>query len=508
MHEKTTYEELERRVHELEASEIDYILREAEMQQHVERLELAIKGTGVGLWDYDMLSNHVHFSPQWKRMLGYDDNEIEHTFEAWKALWHPDDIARIENAINTHVSGNSLVYEIEHRLRQKDGSWRWILSRGDIVRDADGTPLRWVGTHLDINERKNAEAALRENQAFLSRIINENPFPIWIGDHKGTIIQCNQALLDFLKLEEHQLVGIYNIQEDPLIAHLRDGIRDIFEKGKTWKFEVEWQAEPSIGARSEWVVIAGAVFPIFDHNGEIMNTVATYQDISALKDTEHKLHASLEQQKSLTQHLQTIREAERTNIARELHDELAQVLTAINHSVYAIAREIPSKDLKLKEKAKGTSQLVTDAIRSTRRIIYELRPALLEDLGLAEAIRYHIRECESHFDLNFKVTISPDDIILEDQLSLAVFRILQEAVTNAVRHSQAKTVAISLTKTDATIHLEVKDDGIGIREDQLSQRGSFGILGIQERAEVFGGTVDISGVPQKGTRLTLHFPIQ
>lgn len=286
---KPTYEELEQRVRDFERAESKREQTNASLREREERLELAVTGTGLGVWDWNMVNDFVYFSPQWKRMLGYEEHEIENAFAGWKRLWHPDDKDIIERAVNDHLAGKTTLYEIEHRLRHKNGSWRWILTRGDIVKDSDGKPVRWVGTNLDITERKQAEEVLRESEGFLSRVINENPFPIWIGDSKGTILQCNQALLDLLQLEEHQLVGKYNILEDPLIEHLREGIRNIFDKGETWTFEVQWQARPSVGVDSPFVVIAGVVFPVFNNKGKIVNIVATYHDITELKQAEEEL---------------------------------------------------------------------------------------------------------------------------------------------------------------------------------------------------------------------------
>lgn len=357
------------------------------------------------------------------------------------------------------------------------------------------------------SDRKQAEEALRESQQFLSRVINENPFPIWIGDSKGTILQCNQALLDLLQLEEHQLVGKYNILKDPLIENLHDGIRNIFDKGETWTFEVQWQAQPSVGVDSSLVVIAGVVFPIFNQKGEIVNLVATYHDITEQKKAQNELKASLEQLKNLTKHLQSVREQERTKIARELHDELGQVLTAINLGVYAISNNLPSSHQHLTARAEATAELAVGAIKSVKRIISELRPTLLEDLGLDEAVRYHIREYQSRCTINFFVLIEPEGFFLDYDLSVAVFRIFQEAITNAVRHSNATSISVNLKKTDTGILLKVRDNGIGIRKDQLSQNGSFGIRGMKERAEIFGGTVEISGVGGQGTTLVAEFPV-
>ncbi|GAB6057858.1 PAS domain-containing hybrid sensor histidine kinase/response regulator [Desulfonatronum parangueonense] len=126
-----------------------------------DRYSRAIAGTGAGLWDWDMVENTVYFSPLWKDMLGYEDHEIANDFSGWRNLWHPEDVARIETAINDHLEEKTKTYEIEHRLRHKDGSWRWILTRGDIHKNTTEKMVRWVGTNIDITERKQAEEALR-----------------------------------------------------------------------------------------------------------------------------------------------------------------------------------------------------------------------------------------------------------------------------------------------------------------------------------------------------------
>ena len=132
-------------------------LKESEL-----RFSVAIDGTQAGIWDWDMIKNEVVFSSQWKRMLGYEDDEIEDKFEGWKNLWHPDDTPTIEKAIDDHLNGKTEKYEVIHRCRHKDGSWRWIMTRGKILKDKAGKSYRWVGTNIDITKQKKNEQALKQ----------------------------------------------------------------------------------------------------------------------------------------------------------------------------------------------------------------------------------------------------------------------------------------------------------------------------------------------------------
>ena len=137
------------------------------------RFSAAIEGTEAGIWDWDMVKNEVVFSVQWKAMLGYEDAEIENSFEGWKNLWHPDDVVAIEKSLSDHLSGLTEKYEIIHRCRHKDGSWHWIMTRGKILRDTGGIPYRWIGTNIDISVEKQAQEELKRQtrmQEFLMEL--------------------------------------------------------------------------------------------------------------------------------------------------------------------------------------------------------------------------------------------------------------------------------------------------------------------------------------------------
>ena len=138
-----------------ERKQAEDALRDSEFRFH-----MAVESTNTGIWDWDMINDEVAFSIQWKKMLGYEDHEVENAFAGWKNLWHPDDAASIEKALNDHLAGKTAKYEIIHRCRHKDGDWRWIVTRGEILKDRENKPYRWIGTNVDITELKKTEAEL------------------------------------------------------------------------------------------------------------------------------------------------------------------------------------------------------------------------------------------------------------------------------------------------------------------------------------------------------------
>ncbi|WP_214084325.1 PAS domain S-box protein [Methanoculleus sp.] len=180
------------------------------------RFHLALEGTGAGMWDWDLVNDRIVYSPQWKKMLGYEEYEkIENTYAGWRKLWHPDDSTRIQEAMDDYLAGRTAAYEIVYRLRHKDGSWRRIFSRGGLVKDSTGKPLRWVGVNVDITERTRTQEALNESIANFRAFFETISDMIMAITPEGRILFCNKATEDKLGYTLEELARMRVIDLHP-----------------------------------------------------------------------------------------------------------------------------------------------------------------------------------------------------------------------------------------------------------------------------------------------------
>jgi signal transduction histidine kinase len=217
------------------------------------------------------------------------------------------------------------------------------------------------------------------------------------------------------------------------------------------------------------------------------------------------LRESRKELRDLASHLQVVREQERTQIAREIHDELGQALTALKMDVHWVSQRVTAESV-LTEKTRSMSAMIDTTVHAVRRISSELRPKLLDDLGLSAAIEWQAREFEQRSGVDCDVRSEPDDIVLDPASSTALFRVFQETLTNVARHAGARRIDVLLRKDADVVELVVVDDGAGITAEQASNARSLGIVGMRERVYSLGGTFEIGGQPGLGTTVRVTIP--
>jgi PAS domain S-box-containing protein len=256
------------------------------------------------------------------------------------------------------------------------------------------------------------------------------------------------------------------------------------------------------------VRIEGHYLCAYDDRGRITGHMGIQRDITDRHRSAEEIAQSREELRALAARLETVREEERTRIARELHDELGQALTGLKLDLAWMERRLGRQaPAEVVERCASLLGRLDEVMVSVRRIITELRPSVLDQLGLPDAIEWQAHDFAARTGLALDLQIDCDCPAPPDAVASAVFRMLQEALTNVARHANASRVRVALRMEADALSLDVGDDGRGITHDELRGSHSLGLLGLRERALTLGGTVTISGDPATGTNVALKLPL-
>jgi signal transduction histidine kinase len=229
--------------------------------------------------------------------------------------------------------------------------------------------------------------------------------------------------------------------------------------------------------------------------------------VERMQKTEELL-ASRQKLQELSGHMEEVREEERKHIARELHDEMGQVLSVLRIDLVQLSSELEMPVPQSQEKLSEIIRMLDQVSDSARTISENLRPGMLDVLGLAAAIQHHVKKMTDSTSVNFELKMNQEEFNVDTGSATAVFRIFQESITNIIRHAQAKNVEVKLVNLGHELILVVQDDGCGMVEKVAGQRRGFGILGMQERVNLLGGAFLIESNPGQGTRIEANFPIR
>jgi signal transduction histidine kinase len=252
--------------------------------------------------------------------------------------------------------------------------------------------------------------------------------------------------------------------------------------------------------------VEGDYMVIHDGQGRIAGHFGIQRDVTDRHLNEEEIRASREQLRALAARLQQVREEERTDIAREIHDELGQALTGLKLDIAWMKHRLP-RDPEILAQCGSIMDRIDGTLRSVRRIATALRPSILDQLGLAAALEWQGQEFGSRTGIEVVMELCPDGPPIPDHLGSSAFRVLQESLTNVARHSGATRVTIRLIQTAELLTLEIADNGVGIPPDRIAGTASLGLVGMRERAVACRGELRITGVPNAGTTVRLTVPL-
>ena len=354
-------------------------------------------------------------------------------------------------------------------------------------------------------ELKKAERELSKNEKKFRDLVDLLPQTVYEMDLKGNFKFTNKyGIQSFGYTQEDLNKGVDFLQLfiPSERKRVRENIRRIFKN------------EESNGNEYTCLRKDGSTFQaLFYSNPIIQNNKAVglrgvVIDITERKKVERDLKESRDQLRGLASHLQSVREEERLIMAREIHDELGQALTALKMDLIWMQKRLNPEQKEQVRKVQSMSDLVDSTIQTVRRISTELRPGLIDDLGLQAAMEWYCGEFQNRTGILCNLDLDDTDHSLEQDRAIAVFRIFQEALTNVARHANASCVFIGMHFDDKILAIEIKDNGVGITDEQIYSSKSLGLVGLRERVNPWGGEVIISGVKNIGTTVKVLLPIQ
>jgi len=357
-------------------------------------------------------------------------------------------------------------------------------------------------------ERRASELALRNVQAQVGDIVDSAMDPIISIDESQRIVLYNAAAERVFLWPRAAVLG--RPLEILIPERLRAGHRKHVERfGRTGETSRRMGTTTVLfGLRAN-----GEEFPIdasisqHSEGGKRVLTVIL-RDITKRVLAEEALRRSKEELRELALVATSVREQEKSRVARELHDELAQALTALKMDVAWIREHVPADDGPVSKKLSDIESMLDSTVAATRRISADLRPLMLDDLGFLPAAEWLVQKFTERTGIQCEFDIGVPDLELEDPHASAVFRILQESLTNAARHAQPSLVEVAIDRSDGAVTLVVRDNGRGFSLAQPRAPGSYGLLGLRERAYLLGGEVNIASEPGRGTTIEVRIPLE
>jgi PAS domain S-box-containing protein len=492
------------------------LLKEQEAQLSI--LENAPCGIGISQKIYGKV---LYLNAEFIQMFGYTIDDIP-TVRDWLSKAYPDrkyrrflDRRFVGLIANTTGSISGVV-----SVTCKDGTIKQVEVITSILPNGNT-----VNMFLDVTRRAEIEAALRESETKFRLLFERSNDAIFLLDG-NRFIDCNETAVRILRASSKKEV----LSKDPLeLSPVRQPDGELSSvKGKEM---VDLALREGV-SHFEWVHkrFDGTLFPVEVvltliplQGKEILYT--SWRDITKRKEAEAKaeqareeleqrvqertaeLNESRENLRRLSEYLQTAREEERTRIAQEIHDELGMGISTTKMNLSWVSSRIPLEFRDLINETKVIAERLDGILHSIRKICSDLRPAVLDHFGLGAAIEWQVSEFQRRTGITCTCTVENTNPDMNQELSSALFRILQEALTNILRHACATEIEVGLRKANGKISLTVGDNGAGITPDQISKTDSFGLMGMRERVRYWRGDMSIKGISGKGTVLCVFIPL-
>jgi PAS domain S-box-containing protein len=476
---------------------------EEALKQSNERFKMATRATSDAIYDWDVISNDLYWGEGLHTLFGYNPKEV--TDEIWESYIHEEDRPEVHMSIAASIENpRRRHWKMEYRFLHVDGSYRYVLDRGFIVRDDSGKAIRMIGAMQDITVQKEKEKQLLESNERFDIVMQATNDLIWDWNlETGSFYRDKEGVRKVYGVyDEASIRNIYywlqRVHPDDH-QQLKETINSILNETGQDLFEAEYRFKRDDG---EYVYIYDRGLMIRDANGHPTRMIGAAQDITERKMLEQQLlNRELNKQKLISAATIETQERERTEIGKELHDNVNQVLTTTK-----LYLDLSMTNTELKDELIGkSSRNIIYVINEIRQLSRSLMNPSLGDLGLLDAIKDLIESVNLTKKLKIVLEAKGSvEKVLSESEKLMLYRIVQEAVSNALKHSKASEVTIILKEQKQDISLQIKDDGVGFDVDNI-KKGS-GLKNIQNRVYLVDGSLQIDSKPGKGSTIWIKFP--
>ncbi len=483
-----------------------------ELNMMHERLNMALEVGNLGWWEWDCATGDLVTANKKLNMLGYEVGEIEPNINSYINMIHPDDYEHAMQLMIKHMEGKSAGYEVEYRLKTKQGDWKWLYNRGEIVeRDKDGNPIKLLGIVYDISKRKEAEIQLQKYKNILEELVNQRTKSLQLSEEKlrnifnstsdSIIITDLQGYLLEINNPGLQKAGIID-KRKVLNKRFKDvGLVDNDNQIYNYLKSVKHKQEASIEIRFK----KNQTIKFLEVNGKLIDYECDKAILHVMRDvTERKLF----EHKILKTIMET-EEKERKRFAKDLHDGLGALLSGIKMYLNLIEQE--ELDLeKRKEFLQKAIELTGNAASNAREIANNIRPHELNQFGLTASISSLCDKIGGSGQVEIDLKTSNFSIAMNKDIELVIFRIISELINNTLKHSNSKKIHINLFNLEKEVFLIYSDNGNGFEMEKILKHEDtgMGLRNIIARVNSLNGKCAFNTIPGSGMDAILEVPLE
>jgi len=470
-----------------------------------ERWRSIFENSAVGIVLTDPNGFFTAANRAFQQLVGYTEEELRAL--SYLDITHEEDRPANSAMVRQLWEGSLPQFTLEKPYRRKDGTLIWVRVTVSLAPGSETAPRFAMAIVEEITERKNAEEQLRRSEAYLAAGQRLSHTGSWAWNMSSEELFWSQETFRIFGFDPAKTTASV---AETFLARIHPEDRPMVEQGMEAAptgprdYAVDYRIVLPDGFIKH---IHDVVYSVTNEAGQVVERYGVVMDVTHRKRAEENLQHAFEQLRALAARLENVREEERTRVAREIHDQLGQALTAIKMDLSALSRELPADRTQPSVRIERLLKLVDETIQSVRRIATELRPGILDDLGLAAAVEWAAEEFQARTGTTCRVRLPDFDIAMDPERATAVFRIFQETLTNVARHADATEVDVTLAKSNGDLSLEVRDNGKGIADAKVFEGQTLGILGMRERALLLGGELTISGGPGTGTTVKVRIPV-